>query len=400
MKYQYIRDFKNLGYGLFVHFGPYSVLGKGEWAKEVYQIPDAEYEPYARKFNPTKTWAKNLVKTAKQAGARYITLTTRHHDGFSLFDTKGLSDYDIATTQNGRDLVREFVDECNKQGIIPFFYHTLIDWHHPDFKNNFPKYMDYLISSVEILCTNYGKIGGLWFDGMWNNWNADWQEDRLYGTIRKYQPNAMIINNTGMHKMGQLGHIEIDSITFERGKPGSALNNCGKPLATEMCQVFNSHWGIANGDINYKSINQILEDLVDCRSCDSNYLLNVGPQGNGELRLIDKAYLLEVAKFIKLNKNKIYKFKSCDIQAENATVVKDDEDNYYAIIKNVEMMVEPNIFVDSGEARLVKILNANIKNVKWLDNNETVPYKKNSFYVKPFYYGTNYCIRIAKFKIK
>lgn len=399
MKYQYIHDFKKLGYGLFVHFGLYSVLGRGEWAKEVHKIPNEKYDPLTKKFNPTKNWAKNLVKTAKACGAKYITLTTRHHDGFSLFDTKGLSDYDIAHTQNGRDLVREFVDECNKNGIIPFFYHTLIDWHHPDFVNNFPKYMDYLIASVEILCTNYGKIGGLWFDGMWNNWNVDWQEDRLYGMIRKHQPNAMIINNTGMHKMGQLGHPEIDSITFERGRPSAPKTKDGKPLATEMCQVFNSHWGYAKGDINYKSINEILEDLVDCRASNSNYLLNVGPMGNGELRLIDKAYLLEVAKFIKLNKNKIYEFKSCDIEAENATIVKDDDDNYYAIIKNVGMSVEPNIYVDTGEAPVVKVLNAKIKSCKWLDNNEKIPVKNNSFSVKPYEYGTNYCIRIAKFKI-
>lgn len=400
MDYQYIYDFKKLGFGLFVHFGLYSVLGKGEWAKNVYQIPNEEYDKLTKKFNPTKNWAKNLVKTAKNSGAKYITLTTRHHDGFSLFDTKGLSDYDVAHTLNGRDLVREFVDECNKQGIIPFFYHTLIDWHHPDFNNNFPKYIDYLIDSVEILCTNYGKIGGLWFDGMWSNWEVDWQEDRLYGTIRKHQPTAMIINNTGMSHMGQLGHAEIDSITFERGRPNAPTTKTGKPLATEMCQVFGSHWGYASADINYKSISHILEDLVDCRASDSNYLLNVGPMGNGELRPLDKAYLLELSKFIKVNKNKIYNFKPCDIKAENAIVVKDDEGYYYAIVKNVDMVVDENYYKESGQAKLIKILNAKIKSAKWLDTNESILVKNNSFYDKPFKYGTGYSIRIAKFKIK
>ena len=143
MKYQYVEDFKNLGFGMFVHFGVYSVLKKGEWAKNILNIPYEEYDKLIKKFNVTKNWAKNLVKTAKNAGCKFITLTTRHHDGFSLYDTKGLSNYDINLTKQKRDLVKEFVDACNEQGIVPFFYHTLLDWHHPDFNTNFPKYIDY-----------------------------------------------------------------------------------------------------------------------------------------------------------------------------------------------------------------------------------------------------------------
>ena len=139
MKYQYVEDFKNLGFGMFVHFGVYSVLKKGEWAKNILNIPYEEYDKLIKKFNVTKNWAKNLVKTAKNAGCKYITLTTRHHDGFSLYDTKGLSNYDINLTKQKRDLVKEFVDACNEQGIVPFFYHTLLDWHHPDFNTDFPK---------------------------------------------------------------------------------------------------------------------------------------------------------------------------------------------------------------------------------------------------------------------
>ena len=132
----YVYDFEKLGFGLFVHFGLYSVLGKGEWAKD--HVDDKTYNKLPPKFKPKKTWAKELVLTAKKAGCKYITLTTRHHDGFSLYDTKGLSCYDV-TTLIGRDLVKEFVDACNEQGIIPFFYHTLLDWYNIDYKNNFSK---------------------------------------------------------------------------------------------------------------------------------------------------------------------------------------------------------------------------------------------------------------------
>ena len=155
-----IKNFENLGFGMFVHFGIYSLLGKGEWVKHIYSIPDVEYEKLTKEFDPEKDWAEKLVLAAKNAGCKYITLTSRHHDGFSLYDTKGLSDYDAMHAKCGRDLIKEFVDACNKENIKPFFYHTLLDWHVKEYKENFPKYLEYLRKSVEILCTNYGEIGG------------------------------------------------------------------------------------------------------------------------------------------------------------------------------------------------------------------------------------------------
>ena len=166
MAYEYIENFKKMGFGMFNHFGLYSILGKGEWVLSQGKIDHAKYNELTKKFKVKKDWAKQLVKTAKAAGCKYITLTTRHHDGFSLYDTKGLNDFDAPHSAAGRDLIKEFVDECNKEGIVPFFYHTLLDWYNPDYKNNFPKYIDYLVKSIEILCTQYGKIGGFWFDGM------------------------------------------------------------------------------------------------------------------------------------------------------------------------------------------------------------------------------------------
>ena len=154
---KYIEDFKQLGFGLFVHFGLYSIVGKGEWY--LHLNPNAkmnEYEKLPAKFKVKKNWAKELVNTAKQAGCKYITLTTRHHDGFSLYDTCGLNDYDAPHSACGRDLIREFVDACNEGGIVPFFYHTLLDWREESYQTDFPKYIDYLVKSIEILCKNYG----------------------------------------------------------------------------------------------------------------------------------------------------------------------------------------------------------------------------------------------------
>ncbi len=396
MAYEYVTEFENKAFGMFVHFGLFSVVGKGEWAKKVYEIPNAEYEKNIQKFKVKKNWAKDLVRTAKKAGCKYITLTTRHHEGFSLFDTCGLNEYDAPHSPTGRDLIREFVDECRKQDIQPFFYLTLFDWFTDYADNDFEKNIDYVCQSLEILCKNYGKIGGFWFDGVWRYKTADWQEDRIYAVIRKYQPDAMIINNTGMGKQGHVGHPEIDSVTFERGAPKPA--DCGgRKRAGELCQVLNDHWGYAQNDVSYKSLKTIIENLVDCRINNCNMLLNVGPKGDGSLRNIDKAMLEEIGKWVKLNKNFIYKIRRVeDIKAENAQIVKDDK-YYYAIIKDVPMKADPDVAI-GGNIKEV-FIDAKIKDAVWLDNGEKIKVKEGRFIGRPFYYGNSLYVRVARFKI-
>ena len=395
--YEYVTRFEKLGFGMFVHFGLYSIVGKGEWAKCILQIPDEKYMKLPSKFKVKKGWAKDLVSTAKGAGCKYITITTRHHDGFSLYDTCGLNDYDAPHSATGRDLVKEFVDECNKQGITPFFYHTLLDWYNPDYKTNFPKYLEYLRKSVEILCTNYGKIGGLWFDGMWDKPNEDWEEDLLYATIRKHQPEAMIINNTGLDACGKLGHHELDSVTFERGKP-AFVDKSERPVAGEMCQVFNDHWGYAKDDVSYKSVPELIENLIDCRKYNCNFLMNVGPMANGMVKPLDKYMMLEIGKWIKYNKEFIYDVKSCDIEVENAILLKGGDGYYYAISKS-PMVGNVNVAL-GGSLTEVKI-GAKIKSAKWVDNGRKVKINKgNSYTSEPFTYGTSMIYRVAKLELE
>ena len=286
---QYIKDFENFGLGMFVHFGLYSVIGHGEWVKFLEKIPDAEYDMLTERFDPDRDWAEKLVKCAKDAGCGYITLTARHHDGFSLYDTKGLNTYDAPHSKCGRDLVKEFTDACREQGIVPFFYHTLLDWHEKSYRGDFKKYLEYLRESVRLLCENYGKIGGIWFDGMWDRPNDDWEEDALYGMIRERQPEAMIINNTGLDARGALGHPELDSVTFERGNPKPInLENSPKYIASEMCEVMNDCWGFGADDLNYKAPARIIEEMVLCRRTRANFLLNTGPKPDGNLRTVDR----------------------------------------------------------------------------------------------------------------
>lgn len=395
----YVTRFEKLGFGMMIHFGLYSILGKGEWYLTLNSKANKEkYEALISEFNVSKNWAKELVKIAKEAGCKYITLTTRHHDGFSLYDTKNLSDFDVMHSATKRDLIKEFVDECNKQEILPILYHTMSDWHCSEYENDFPKYIDYLEESLKLLCTNYGKIGGIWFDGMWDKPEADWQESRIYGMIKKLQPQAMIINNSGLSKQGKLGHNLIDGVTFERGKPGKCVSE-QRHVAGEMCQVLNDHWGYAKDDCNYKSVRSLIEDLVDCRKYNCNFLLNAGLMGDGMFREIDKCIFLEIGKWININKGFIYNVKACNLTAENADVLYDGE-YYYAVIKNVGMAADPNV----GLKNIIKSIkiktNKNIKNVKWLDNEETIDVKKNSFKIEPFAYGTSLAVRVAKFEIE
>ena len=391
--YDYIERFSRMGVGLFVHFGLYSRVGKGEWYLHLNKRAKiANYEKNITKFKVKKNWAKELVKTANSFGAKYITLTTRHHDGFSLYDTKGLCDFDAPHSACGRDLIAEFVSACKEGGILPVFYHTLLDWRAPEYKDNFKAYIDYLVKSIEILCKNYGKIGGFWFDGMWDKPNEDWQEDRLYKTIRTYQPDAMIINNTGLNELGKLGHEELDGVTFERGKPFT-VGGGERPIVGEMCQVLNDHWGYAKGDCNYKSVKELIENLADARALGCNFLLNTGLLGDGSVNPTDKAILSEIGKWVKANSEFVYGARYCDLTAENALISK-GEDCYYAVIKDAPMSADLNVQRNEGLKKIT--LGFEAKKGVWLDDRSKIVIKKNSFTIKPFEYGRSLSLRIAK----
>lgn len=399
-----VKDFEKLGFGMFVHFGLYSLIGKGEWYKHIAQVPDEEYEPFAKQFNPDKNWAKELVLTAKSAGCKYITLTTRHHDGYSLYDTCGLNDYD-APHSCGRDLVKEFVDACNAEGIIPFFYHTYLDWWEKTFNTDFKAYLKYLRESVKLLCTRYGKIGGIWFDGKWSKPDDDWEEDKLYGMIRQYQPDAIIVNNTGLSARGALGHIELDSVTFERGRPGE-INMEGSPkyIASEMCQVFGEHWGYAENDFNYKSLANIIEDLCVCRRFGANFLLNVGPMGNGLLRPLDRAMMEEIGRWTAIHEEAIYLPRpyKAEILNKPSDFLLEKDGVYYLFCHKLSMMAAPDVAI-SKEVEYTEAFqfDKKIKSAVWLDEPETElgveqDGENVKIYTMPYRYGTHLVVRVAK----
>ncbi len=400
-----IADFENLGFGMFIHWGLYSQLGKGEWIMNLHGIPKEEYSKLINTFTASKFDAHKIARTAKAAGMKYITLTTRHHEGFSLYDTKGLCDYDVMHSPCGRDLIAEYVEACRDEGIVPFFYHTTLDWYQDSFNNDFKGYLQYLRESVKLLCTNYGKIGGLWFDGNWSKPNEDWEEDKLYSLIRNLQPDAMIINNTGLGERGKVGNPYIDSVTFEQGRP-TPMNREGMPkyVAAEMCQTLNAHWGIGSIDFNYKSLPSLIENLCACRKVGANYLLNVGPTGEGEILKIQEALLEGIGGWINATGNAIYTGKPCSICSENKNFALKDRDKYYLYIHDLSTIGDSNVIVEGGGTGWKQFSGAKdigtVKSIKWTDNNESLEFTQDGDILNVnctgYEYGKNLVVRVAE----
>ena len=403
-----VADFEKLGFGMFVHWGLYSQLGMGEWTYHIHNRKMEEYKQLKDTFTAEDFDAEALVLTAKNAGCKYITLTTRHHEGFSLYDTKGLNAFDAPHSPAGRDLIREFVDACNKHGIIPFFYHTTLDWYNPDFNQDFDKYLEYLRQSVEILCRNYGKIGGLWFDGNWSKPGADWKEDKLYATIRKYQPEAIIVNNTGLSERGAVGNPEIDSVTFEQGRP-TPMNREGmaKYIAGEMCYTLNDHWGIGDMDLNYKSPGELIETLCACRRVGANLLLNIGPTAQGGVDPFQKQLMAVMGKWMSLYGEAIYEGKPHGAVCGNVkNFVLKSEDALYFFVHDLGRKGNENVTVN-GEFNndfVFHGVNEQVESICWMDNGETLEFRQEkdtfSLFATGYPYGMSACVRVAKAKLK
>ena len=372
---KYIADFEKRGFGMFIHWGLYSQLAQGEWTMNLHHISQEKYNELFNNFTAEDFDAKKIVALAKQAGMKYITLTTRHHDGFSLYDTRGLTDYDVMHTPCGRDLVKEFVEACREEDILPILYHTTLDWVHPDFDNDFDAYLEYLSKSVEILCTHYGKIGGLWFDGNWSKRDADWKLDEFYGMIRRLQPDAMIINNTGLSRQGEAGHPELDSVTFEQGQ-ATPMDREGKAkyITAEMCQTMNRHWGIAAHDLDYKSPRQMIERLCHARKVGANYLLNIGLTGQGGVTKMTEALLEVIGQWTAMAKDSLYDGKVCDIRCSHEKdFVLEKDGAAYVYVHDLPLLGPKDVvaaYESTDEDHSLSNLHRKVKSIRWIDNGE------------------------------
>jgi alpha-L-fucosidase len=296
---QWWRDAR---FGMFIHWGLYAVpagewngkTGYGEWIRTSAEIPLETYNQFAGQFNPVQFNADNWVKMAKDAGMRYIVITSKHHDGFCMFETKQ-TDFSILSTPFKRDPMKELAVACKKYGITFCYYHSIMDWHHPDYlprRNwetdrptegaDFRKYVDYMKAQLKELLTNYGEIGVLWFDGEWENtWNEKYGKE-IYNYCRTIQPGLIINNRVGAGRMDMEGLTKEGMFGGDFGTPEQQIPATGLPGTDwETCMTMNDHWGYNKNDKNFKSPKELIRNLVDIASKGGNFLLNVGPTAEG-----------------------------------------------------------------------------------------------------------------------
>jgi alpha-L-fucosidase len=301
---QWLEDAR---FGLFVHFGPYSVLGDGEWIMNNRPIQGADYRRLQHLFNPQAFNAGEWVKTAKDAGMKYIAFTSRHHDGFSNWNTKQ-SDWNIMNTPYGKDLIKQLADECHKEGIQLVLYYSLLDWMRSDYqyetgrtgqnagrtqKSDWDSYIRFMKAQLTELLTQYGPIAGIWFDGHWDQTSddnrsthetkVDWHYSEIYELIHRLQPECLVANNHHLPPMqGE------DYQIFERDVPGENKSGLSgqkvSRLPLETCETLNNNWGFSITDDQFKSVKDLLHLLIRTAGTGANLLLNVGPMPNGQIQ--------------------------------------------------------------------------------------------------------------------
>ncbi len=297
-------------FGMFIHWGLYAVPARGEWVRSNERMPEEKYMPFFREFDPSAVDPKAWVQAAKEAGMGYVILTAKHHDGFCLFDSE-LTDFKSTNTPMGRDIVREFLEAGREAGLKVGLYYSLIDWHHPDFphhgdryhpmrsdpaasneERDFERYLAYMHGQVKELCTRYGRLDVLWFDFSYNQLRGEaWRANELADMVRTLQPGILLNNRLevsgegfGSLAQGEPAPCHGDFVSPERMVPPEGLfDPQGRPLYWETCTTMNHSWGYCAGDTWYKPAPLLLKKLVECVSKGGNFLLNVGPDGNGRI---------------------------------------------------------------------------------------------------------------------
>jgi alpha-L-fucosidase len=293
---------------MFIHWGLYSVRGRHEWVMENEAIPVAEYEQLARRFNPRKDVARDWARLAKRAGMKYMVMTTKHHEGFCLFDTKTTS-YNAAKQAAGRDLVKEYVDAARGEGLRVGFYYSLMDWHHPDGARAEKdeaarrRLVDYIHSHVRELMTNYGKVDILWYDVSWPLDAKGWESERMNQMVFQLQPDV-IVNNRN--------RLPGDFTT-----PEQRIEAAAEGRAWEACMTMNGSWGYQAADDDWKTPKQVVRNLISCARDGGNYLLNVGPKGDGSIPEESVRILEAVGAWTSKNGESIYGSDRCQPRRSN-----------------------------------------------------------------------------------
>lgn len=375
--------FQDAKFGLFIHWGVYSTMAGGgdmgiaEWIMHRKEMTIEQYEQLPDFFNPIGFDPAEWVKLVKEAGMKYITITTKHHDGFAMYDSE-ISDYNIVdATPYGKDIIGMLKEECDRQGVKLFFYYSQLDWHHPDYfprgntgthsgrpeKGNWDNYIDYMNTQLSELLTNYGEVGGIWFDGMWDKWDAPWQLEKTYSIIHAHQPATLIGSNH--HKMPFPGE---DFQMFEKDLPGQ--NTIGfnqtdiSDLPLEMCETMNGSWGYNIKDQEFKSTGFLIHLLIKAAGKNANMLLNTGPMPNGKIQPANVATLKEMGEWMKKYGETIYGTRGGPVEGDwGTTTVKEGTIFIHVMDETVSELEIP-------------LQGQKIRGVTQFDTGEKVSYKR------------------------
>lgn len=363
------KEFQDAKFGIFLHWGLYSMLATGEWTMTNKDLNYKEYEKLAGGFYPSKFNAHDWVAAIKASGAKYICFTTRHHEGFSMFHTK-YSDYNIVdATPFKRDVVKELADECHKQGIGLHFYYSHIDWWRedavwgrtgrgtgrPNPKGDWKSYYTFMNNQLTELLTNYGKVDAIWFDGVWDqdeNPDFDWQLPEQYALIHSLQPACLICNNH--HSKPYDGE---DFQAFERDLPGQ--NTAGlsgqeiSQLPLETCETMNGMWGYKITDQNYKSPKTLIHYLVNAAGRNANLLMNIGPQPDGCLPEVALERLKEVGEWMKTYGETIYGTRGGMVAPHDWGVTTQKDNRLFVHVLNLQ---DKALFLPTGDKKFKKTL--------------------------------------------
>ena len=313
-------------FGMFIHWGLYSLPARHEWVRNKEYISNEDYQKYFDNFNPDMYNPREWAKTAKAAGMKYAVITTKHHEGFTLFDSK-FTNYKSTKTAYGKDLLKDWVDAFRAEGIKIGFYYSLIDWHHPDFTvdNNHPlrtsdkaklaelnkgrdmnKYREYLHNQVRELMTNYGKVDLLWLDfsypGEGGKGQSDWDSEKLIKMVRQLQPGVLVNDRLDLSN----DESAWDFITPEQFKVAKWPEINGKQVPWETCQTFSGSWGYYRDEATWKNTQQLLVLLIESVSKGGNLLMNVGPTARGMFDARAEKALGSMGEWMKFNSRSIY----------------------------------------------------------------------------------------------
>lgn len=377
-------------FGMFIHFGLYSIPARGEWLRSTEEIPKEAYMKYFDEFNPVDYDPVKWAKLAKKAGMKYMVMTAKHHDGFCLFDSK-FTDFKSTNTKIKRDLVKEYVAAVRAEGLKVGLYFSLIDWYHEDYphygdnfhpmrnnenyKNdnrNFDRYLEYMHNQVREICTNYGQIDIIWFDFSYGDMRGEkWKATELMKMVRQLQPNVIIDNRLEVSGEGY-GSLATANPNFYHGDfvspeqmipPNGIRDEMGNPMIWEACVTMNNHWGFCGTDKFFKPAPMLIKKLVECVSKGGNLLLNVGPDAKGNIPDESIEILNTIGKWMDKNSQSIYGCTMSDIpKPDFGRITQNDKKVYFHLYEN-----------SIGPVPLVGINKDKVKKIRLLSTGYEVP---------------------------